>query len=58
MLLVTHKLYNLRQVDHLIVMEEGKIDAQGAYEEVMEDSSIFREMVNAQRVDFVIDQKG
>ena len=34
MILVTHSLYFMPHVDHIVVMEEGKISAEGNFEEL------------------------
>lgn len=40
-ILVTHKLYNLKMVDRIFVMSEGKIVEQGTFEELVNNKDTF-----------------
>lgn len=42
-LLVTHRLSVLRQVDRILFMEQGRLKAEGRFEELMRSSPEFRE---------------
>ncbi len=43
-LMVTHRLDTLKQVDHILVMDNGLIVQQGSYHPLMEQAGLFREM--------------
>lgn len=45
-LLVTHQLYTLPKVDHIILMEAGRIIEQGPYEQLMGKGSDFARLMN------------
>lgn len=40
--LVTHAIHHLHQVDHIVVLSDGKIAQQGTYPELMGEEGIFR----------------
>ena len=39
--IVTHRLTTLKQVDHIFVVDDGRIIAQGNYEELSKTNSFF-----------------
>jgi ATP-binding cassette subfamily B protein len=41
-LLITHRLSQIRWADHIILLESGKIAAQGTHEELLRTSSAYR----------------
>lgn len=45
-LLVTHQLYTLPKVDHVILMEAGRIIEQGPYEQLMGNGNDFARLMN------------
>ncbi len=45
-ILVTHRLSTLEHADHIFVMEDGKLAAQGSLKELMENSPVFQRMTN------------
>lgn len=44
-LLVTHQLHFLDQVDSIIMLQEGKVIAEGTYNDLLESSSQFRSLI-------------
>lgn len=46
--MITHRLDITRYVDHIYVMENGEIIEQGAFHELMEKKTVFRDMYRAQ----------
>lgn len=47
-LMITHDMEMLREADHIIVVKNGKIEAQGAYDNVMKNSESLRKYVAVQ----------
>ena len=45
-ILITHRLSTLEHTDHIFVMEDGKIVAQGGYKELSKNSPVFQKMTN------------
>ncbi|XP_035539240.1 ABC transporter C family member 8-like isoform X1 [Juglans regia] len=48
-ILVTHQVEFLQSVDHILVMEDGKINQSGSYEELLTSGMAFEQLVNAHR---------
>ncbi len=48
-LLVAHRLTTLRLCDQIILLENGRISAQGTYDELLKSSAFFRDSHNAGR---------
>jgi ATP-binding cassette subfamily C protein CydD len=46
-LFVTHQLAQLKQVDHILVMENGQISEQGHYQDLALSSGMFSQMLSA-----------
>ncbi|KAJ2992857.1 hypothetical protein HDV02_002822 [Globomyces sp. JEL0801] len=44
-ILVTHQLHFVSQVDSIILMDNGEMVAQGSYEELMESSKLFHDLM-------------
>ena len=48
MLIVAHRLSTIRNADHIIVLDEGKLVEEGTYDELVKMNGIFTAMVNRQ----------
>ncbi|WP_346237995.1 ABC transporter ATP-binding protein [Niabella insulamsoli] len=49
-ILVTHRLYNLKIADYLYVMKEGKITESGKFDDLIEKGGLFAELYNMQQL--------
>lgn len=49
MLMVTHDMTLVSDMDQIVVLHDGEIVGQGTYDQVLADCSLFREMVEAQQ---------
>lgn len=49
MLMVTHDMTLVSDMDQIVVMHDGEVVGQGTYDQVLADCSLFREMVEAQQ---------
>jgi ATP-binding cassette subfamily B protein len=47
-ILVTHRLANIRHVDRIILLEDGKITEQGTHEELIAHNGLYRELYEIQ----------
>ncbi len=47
LIIIAHRLTTIKQCDFIIELENGKVVAQGTYEELLENSPSFREMAQA-----------
>jgi ATP-binding cassette subfamily B protein len=43
-LLITHRLSQIRNADHILLMKNGRLVAQGTHEELMASSSVYRQI--------------
>lgn len=48
LILITHRIYNLKMADKIIVMDKGKIVEQGNHEELVKKGGLFKEMFDKQ----------
>ena len=49
-ILITHRLYNLKIADHVYVMQDGRIAEEGGFEDLINKGGIFTAMYNAQKL--------
>lgn len=49
-ILISHKLYNLKMADYIYVMEEGKIAEEGSFDTLVNGKGAFRKMYDAQKL--------
>jgi ATP-binding cassette subfamily B protein len=49
-ILITHRLYNLKIADRIYVMENGRIAEEGAFEELIASTGSFKRMYDAQKL--------
>ncbi len=49
LIFITHNMNLVRKMDHVIVIDSGKLDAEGTVDEVSEKSQIFCNMLNAKK---------
>jgi ABC-type multidrug transport system fused ATPase/permease subunit len=48
--MIAHRLSTIKNVDKVVVLNQGKIDFIGSYEEVLTKSSSFKRMVQLQEI--------
>jgi ATP-binding cassette subfamily B protein len=49
-ILITHRLYNLKIADYVYVMEEGRVAEEGTFESLVTKNGAFRKMYDAQKL--------
>jgi ATP-binding cassette subfamily B protein len=49
-ILITHRLYNLKIADYVYVMEDGGIAEEGSFESLVNSNGIFKKMYEAQKL--------
>lgn len=49
-ILITHRLYNLKLADHIYVMKDGRIAERGTFDELVQKEGIFKKMYEAQKL--------
>jgi ATP-binding cassette subfamily B protein len=49
-ILITHRLHNLKFADHVYLMDHGKIHGEGTVDELLERSELFRQMYDRQEL--------
>ncbi|MCH5689066.1 hypothetical protein LWM68_35325 [Niabella sp. W65] len=49
-ILITHRLYNLKIADYLYVMENGRIAEEGTFDELLEKNGAFAQLYNMQQL--------
>ena len=48
--LITHRLYNLKLADHIYVLKDGKIDQEGSFETLITKEGEFKKMFDHQKL--------
>ena len=46
-IMIAHRLKTIRNADNILVMNEGKLEASGSHEELMQNCRLYRDMVDA-----------
>ena len=49
-ILITHRLYNLKIADHIYVMQDGRIAEEGCFDSLVNRGGVFTQMYNAQKL--------
>src|SRR5690606_3457230 len=49
-LIIAHRLSTIKNADRVVVMKQGKIDKIGTYQDLIEQSSLFKRMVKLQEL--------
>lgn len=49
-IIITHRLYNLKMADHIYVMQNGSITEHGSFEELVTKNGAFTALYNAQKL--------
>jgi ATP-binding cassette subfamily B protein len=49
-ILITHRLYNLKIADHIYVMHDGRIAQEGSFYDLINSEGVFKQMYQAQRL--------
>ena len=44
-IIISHRLKSIENVDKIIVMNKGKIDAEGTHAELLKTSPLYRDMI-------------
>ncbi|KAF2958259.1 hypothetical protein AS159_00645 [Thermotoga sp. Ku-13t] len=47
-IIISHRLSTIRKAKRIIVLNNGRVEAEGTHEELMEKSSLYREIVKSQ----------
>jgi ATP-binding cassette subfamily B protein len=50
-ILITHRLHNLKFADHIYLMEQGRVNGEGTVDQLLMTNKLFREMYNRQELD-------
>ena len=49
-IIISHRLYNLKMANTIYVMDDGQIAEQGSFDELVNKQGIFRKMYDAQKL--------
>ncbi len=50
-LFIAHRISTVKELDRILVLDEGRLVAYGSHEELLESSEVYREMVELQKLD-------
>ncbi len=56
-IVIAHRLSTIRHCKRILILDGGKIQAQGSYEELIENNPFFAELVKRQRLDLPEEQE-
>ena len=45
MIIISHRLKSIENADKIIVMNKGKVDAEGTHAELLQKSALYRSMI-------------
>ena len=54
MIIVAHRLHTIRKADHIILLEQGKVMAEGTDNSLYKSSELYRQMVSAQTDEVIL----
>jgi ATP-binding cassette subfamily B protein len=49
-IIISHRLYNLKMANHIYVMADGRIAEKGSFDDLVNSNGIFRKMYDAQKL--------
>lgn len=49
-ILITHRLYNLKMADHIYVMKDGRIDQEGSFDHLIASEGKFKDLYETQKL--------
>ncbi|MDR1320607.1 MAG: ATP-binding cassette domain-containing protein, partial [Gracilibacteraceae bacterium] len=49
LIVIAHRLYTITGADQIVVMNRGRVEAQGKHDELLSDCELYRSMAEAQR---------
>ena len=53
-ILITQRVSTIKECDNIIVIDEGKIDSIGTYDELLEKSKVFKEFTSSQKEEGIL----
>jgi ATP-binding cassette subfamily B protein len=56
-IIISHKLYNVKDADNIIVLSEGHIVAEGTHEQLLKEDGLYAELWEKQKKEYKIKQK-
>lgn len=56
-IVIAHRLSTIRQCERILVLDKGRIQEEGSYEELIRKGGAFAQLVERQRLDLPGEQK-